>query len=155
MRTLYCPSCGYNLTGLPENRCPECGETFNPAALANLQALAEALPLPLGVGGACARILILPGAFWLSVLLGFLFGLPLCGLLVLVVVAVQLLGGIFYARKLAERMALWRAMRENRGVSPQADGRFILAWTVGLHFCQVMLGVGAFVCYVGFSMLMG
>lgn len=26
----YCDSCGYNLTGLVENRCPECGIGFNP-----------------------------------------------------------------------------------------------------------------------------
>ena len=28
--TLYCPKCAYNLAALPENRCPECGETFDP-----------------------------------------------------------------------------------------------------------------------------
>ncbi len=27
---LHCPSCGYILRGLPEPRCPECGEIFDP-----------------------------------------------------------------------------------------------------------------------------
>ncbi len=27
----HCHKCGYNLTGLPENRCPECGERFSPS----------------------------------------------------------------------------------------------------------------------------
>ncbi len=26
---LFCPHCDYDLTGLPEDRCPECGEQFN------------------------------------------------------------------------------------------------------------------------------
>lgn len=30
---LLCPGCGYNLRGLTEHRCPECGEDFGPAAL--------------------------------------------------------------------------------------------------------------------------
>jgi len=33
MTTLYCPKCGYNLSKLPENRCPECGEAFDPDQL--------------------------------------------------------------------------------------------------------------------------
>lgn len=28
--TMYCRRCGYVLDGLPENRCPECGEQFDP-----------------------------------------------------------------------------------------------------------------------------
>jgi hypothetical protein len=28
--TMYCLSCGYDLRGLPENRCPECGRAFDP-----------------------------------------------------------------------------------------------------------------------------
>jgi len=27
----HCRACGYNLTGLPEPRCPECGTEFDPA----------------------------------------------------------------------------------------------------------------------------
>src|SRR5688500_17127114 len=30
---LNCPLCGYDLRGLPENRCPECGHAFDPEEL--------------------------------------------------------------------------------------------------------------------------
>jgi hypothetical protein len=39
---LHCPTCGYNLTGLPENRCPECGGSFVSTELARERALKEA-----------------------------------------------------------------------------------------------------------------
>lgn len=36
--TLYCPKCRYNLTGLVEHRCPECGTQFDPEHLRAMQA---------------------------------------------------------------------------------------------------------------------
>ena len=30
---LFCPACGYNLRGLTDDRCPECGNTFDRATL--------------------------------------------------------------------------------------------------------------------------
>ncbi len=39
MSTLYCPKCSYNLSNLTENRCPECGEAFDPDKVEALQKL--------------------------------------------------------------------------------------------------------------------
>ncbi len=36
---LHCPKCCYDLTGLSENRCPECGEAFDPGALMREQSI--------------------------------------------------------------------------------------------------------------------
>ena len=36
----HCQQCGYNLTGLPEPRCPECGTEFDPSTV----------PLAVGTG---------------------------------------------------------------------------------------------------------
>ncbi len=46
MAILHCPSCGYNLTGLPGNRCPECGREFDLAllALSNQRDSSEIIP---------------------------------------------------------------------------------------------------------------
>lgn len=66
---LYCPTCGYNLTGLPENRCPECGTRFDPRILrSEQQARATAA---LGTPEIMVRLLVPPSFFllmtWLTV----------------------------------------------------------------------------------------
>jgi len=32
---MNCPSCGYDLRGLPEHRCPECGRPFDPRTISD------------------------------------------------------------------------------------------------------------------------
>jgi hypothetical protein len=34
---LHCPTCGYNLRGLPDGACPECGGRFERATLARME----------------------------------------------------------------------------------------------------------------------
>lgn len=54
---LHCPSCDYNLTGLPENRCPECGKEFDPAKLRKLGLF---FALPISASEVAFRLLVLP-----------------------------------------------------------------------------------------------
>jgi hypothetical protein len=51
---LFCPHCGYNLCGTTEDRCSECGEPFDRAALTAWTTTARQ-PLPFGSLGASAR----------------------------------------------------------------------------------------------------
>lgn len=47
---LTCPFCGYNLTALTSNRCPECGQVFvlaKPASFASYRSLvSNSMPCP-------------------------------------------------------------------------------------------------------------
>jgi hypothetical protein len=72
MPSLHCPTCGYNLTGLPENRCPECGLTFSPDELRTV------VPQYLKVGRRAMMYYLLsaPLAFWCLNIVRLQWGLP-------------------------------------------------------------------------------
>lgn len=55
---LRCPACDYNLTGLPQNRCPECGNEFDPHELASLLGSAP----PMRIREMFLRLVWLPGS---------------------------------------------------------------------------------------------
>ncbi len=45
-RAFTCKECGYDLHGLPEPRCPECGTTFDPEERQRIQDRIDAPPPP-------------------------------------------------------------------------------------------------------------
>jgi hypothetical protein len=142
MLTLHCPNCGYNLTGLPENRCPECGGKFDPARLA-LRSMCRVRPL--GPRGAVWRILLLPAAFWALYALAVGPGPDSMACLLFPFGLFQGVGGIIIACALAERVANGRAMSKHRLVNDDSDQRYMILWTMFLYVLQLMSGIGGLV----------
>lgn len=86
MATLYCPQCGYNLTALTENRCPECGEGFDPARLEKLQrqtittrsVVLHLVFAPLGFALIVSVLLLIVSLInWIDDMRGFVIGLAI------------------------------------------------------------------------------
>lgn len=60
---LACPQCGYDLHGIPEERCPECGFGYDAAALRSMAATLEWTRL------AVARVVITRGAIAIGLMM--------------------------------------------------------------------------------------
>ncbi len=70
---LYCPQCGYNLRGIPEDRCPECGFGYDRGAIRS-ESISEAFNRyaasrnTIGYAGvplaACPPVLLAIGGHW-------------------------------------------------------------------------------------------
>lgn len=142
-RFSHCLQCGYDLTGLTEERCPECAQSF---ASEELETIKERF-YP-SVGYTLRKIILIPIFF---TALGACNGVILervlesVGIIIFSTVGVGLLiYGILESIKLSNRFAWQRAIRtEGRKPVKQATP-FVFALVAGLVCCQAFLSVAGF-----------
>jgi len=141
MATLYCPTCGCNLTGLPENRCPKCGnriETPSPT-----KQVSDLHPVTLVAG--TVRIAGFGVGSWVAtaacaVLMAFP---PLLAVFVVLVVAVACINAYDIVRGLAVYRVLQRVRAEYGSGESPVEVRVTpsIFWTVVLTIVQLALWI--------------
>jgi hypothetical protein len=117
---LHCRSCGYNLKGLIEQRCPECGTAFDPAARRDIRET----PQPIGPAGAAFSIILCVLAYWIAIVLAYwttFEGLLALGPLI-TIVAFGIC--VSHCRDLAARLAVRRAESRGDASAWESDRRF-------------------------------
>ena len=127
MPTLYCPKCGYNLTALTENRCPECGGVFYPRQLRALQRAG------VSTRSVVLQLIFVPAGFaLLSTLCLFGVAIGTGGGAMLIFVGLMLMAAVtLHAVPLAKAFVRSRQLREG---SDAVGPFFRTAWPCVLLF---------------------
>lgn len=139
--TLFCPKCDYNLTGLTECRCPECGTPYAPE---EIQAYAGKALKPITFPIAVFQLV------WPPVVFGFLYSMLVVTRLWWLwatLMVVTLVYSMVNATELGHRIAASLSIR--RGGSPYSKGprdRLIVMGVV-LGTLQILMNLATM--YVG------
>lgn len=105
---IFCPTCDYNLAGLSETRCPECGDAFDAAQLRRATRIAR-----FGARRKLWPVLALPACSWLFA--GGMIGAGRVGsdtvaagfaLATLITVPITFILGLYIAHRLGRTLAL-------------------------------------------------
>jgi len=139
MTNLYCPNCDYNLAGLLENRCPECGTTFDPTELLKLTA---ASPKPISVSIVILHLIWPAAVFTLLIYVAGITGLEwLNGTFVISLIVILFVNAAVIARRVAATSSVRRGGSPYHRSNPASFFRAM----VGLVLMQTLLALTG--CY--------
>lgn len=146
----FCPTCGYNLTGLVKDRCPECGKAFDRAELERLK---QAGTEPIELRGAIIRLLWPPGLYLAAMALAGFSNSDAIVVVFFFGSLFLLAGGAVNGWYIAGRLAATQALREPTEWPDRRRDRFVRSLGAVLWFCQLAVGFGG--CGAAWMRMMG
>lgn len=135
---LHCPCCGYDLTGLTESRCPECGTGFDRDVLrrcrqTDVQSMSQR--------GFYLRLIYFPAWYSLLILIGMSRD-SLAFMMLALAVAIAVL--IFGFGAQAIHLARWMEVRDSLQKGPLASAgerrMAIVGRSIALYLAQFLIG---------------
>jgi hypothetical protein len=127
------------LTGLLENRCPECGHAFDPARLARVNAGGFR---PITLWGVIGYTIGPPAGFWSAAAVAMFASGGTGEMLFIWSGVIWIMYSFVNSRRLAERVAATRAARSGRTQPIESDRVFIRFVAMGFLFSQFFIGFG-------------